>query len=64
MLTVPSTILLSGAGPRNGIRPNMGVVGPSGIVGVVRSVNDNYAVVFSTTLSKGEKLRFQRPFEL
>lgn len=34
-------------GSKDGIRPNMGVVGPSGVVGVVRSVSENYAVVIS-----------------
>ena len=39
-------------GSAHGIRPNMGVIGPSGVVGVVRSVSENYAVVLSL-LSKG-----------
>lgn len=34
-------------GSKQGIRPDMGVVSPTGIVGVVRSVSDNYAVVVS-----------------
>ncbi|MGX5818544.1 rod shape-determining protein MreC [Chitinophaga lutea] len=34
-------------GSLEGIRPNMGVIGPNGVVGVVRSVSDNYAVVIS-----------------
>lgn len=34
-------------GSKDGIRPNMGVIGPNGVVGVVRSVSDNYAVVIS-----------------
>lgn len=34
-------------GSKHGIRPNMGVVSPSGVVGVVRSVTENYAVVVS-----------------
>lgn len=39
-------------GSANGLKPNMGVIGPSGVVGVVRSVSENYAVVLSL-LSKG-----------
>jgi len=39
-------------GRLQGIRPNMGVIGPSGVVGTVRSVSDNYAVVLSL-LAKG-----------
>ncbi len=34
-------------GSLQGIRPNMGVISSSGVVGVVRSVSDNYAVVLS-----------------
>ncbi|HEU4553277.1 MAG TPA: rod shape-determining protein MreC [Chitinophaga sp.] len=34
-------------GRKQGIRPNMGVVSPTGVVGMVRSVSDNYAVVLS-----------------
>ncbi|WP_153663158.1 rod shape-determining protein MreC [Chitinophaga sp. SYP-B3965] len=34
-------------GSKDGIRPNMGVIGPDGAVGVVRSVSENYAVVIS-----------------
>ncbi len=34
-------------GSKDGIRPNMGVIGPNGAVGVVRSVSENYAVVIS-----------------
>lgn len=39
-------------GSANGLKPNMGVIGPSGVVGVVRSVSENYSVVLSL-LSKG-----------
>ncbi|HJT74126.1 MAG TPA: rod shape-determining protein MreC [Chitinophaga sp.] len=39
-------------GSADGIKPDMGVVGPSGIVGVVRSVSEKYAVVLSL-LAKG-----------
>ncbi|RAJ04126.1 rod shape-determining protein MreC [Chitinophaga skermanii] len=34
-------------GRNQGIQPNMGVIGPSGVVGMVRSVSDNYAVILS-----------------
>jgi rod shape-determining protein MreC len=34
-------------GRLQGVRPNMGVIGPSGVVGMVRSVSDNYAVILS-----------------
>ncbi len=34
-------------GSKDGVRPNMGVIGPNGVVGVVRSVSENYAVVIS-----------------
>ncbi|UYQ93233.1 rod shape-determining protein MreC [Chitinophaga horti] len=34
-------------GSKYGIKPNMGVVGPSGVVGVVRNVSENYATVIS-----------------
>jgi rod shape-determining protein MreC len=44
-------------GSAHGIKPNMGVVGPSGVVGIVRSVNENYAVVLSL-LSKGRNFGF------
>lgn len=44
-------------GSADGIRPNMGVAGPSGVVGIVRSVNEHYAVVLSL-LSKGRNFGF------
>lgn len=34
-------------GKLQGVEPNMGVIGTNGIVGIVRSVSDNYAVVMS-----------------
>jgi len=34
-------------GYSRGIRPDMGVVGPDGIIGVVRNVSDNYSTVVS-----------------
>ena len=42
-------------GSAQGIRPNMGVISPSGVVGVVRSVSENYAVVLSL-LSKSNSV--------
>jgi rod shape-determining protein MreC len=39
-------------GTRQGIRPDMGVVGPGGIVGVVRNVSANYSTVLSVLNSK------------
>lgn len=43
----PVNYLTIHRGRLQGIRPNMGVIGPSGVVGMVRSVSDNYAVVLS-----------------
>ncbi len=34
-------------GRKQGIKPGMGVISPSGIVGIVREVSDNYAVILS-----------------
>lgn len=34
-------------GSLQGVKPNMAVIGPSGVVGVVRYVNDNFSVVMS-----------------
>ncbi len=34
-------------GSKQGITPNMGVVSTSGVVGIIRNVSDNYAVVIS-----------------
>jgi rod shape-determining protein MreC len=34
-------------GERHGVKENMGVVGPNGVVGVVKHVSSNYAVVIS-----------------
>lgn len=34
-------------GRNQGVEPNMGVISTSGVVGIVRSVSDNYAVVLS-----------------
>lgn len=42
-------------GSLQGIRPNMGVISSSGVVGVVRSVSDNYSVVLSM-LSKSNSV--------
>lgn len=44
-------------GRLQGVQPNMGVISSSGIVGVVRSVSDNYAVVLSL-LSRVRSLSF------
>lgn len=44
-------------GRLQGIKPNMGVISSSGVVGVVRSVSDNYAVVLSL-LSKVRNFGF------
>ncbi|SFW82549.1 rod shape-determining protein MreC [Chitinophaga sancti] len=51
-VTNPINYITIHRGSADGIRPNMGVVGPSGVVGIVRSVNDHYAVVLSL-LSRG-----------
>jgi len=51
-VTNPINYITIHRGSADGIRPNMGVVGPSGVVGIVRSVNEHYAVVLSL-LSKG-----------
>lgn len=51
-VTNPINYITIHRGSADGIRRNMGVVGPSGVVGIVRSVNDHYAVVVSL-LSKG-----------
>ncbi len=34
-------------GRNQGIHPGMGVIGPQGVVGIVRNVSDNYAIVLS-----------------
>ncbi len=34
-------------GRKQGIKPDMGVIGPAGVVGIVRNVSANYAVVMS-----------------
>ncbi len=39
-------------GYRQGIRPDMGVVGPEGIIGIVRNVSDNFSTVISVLNSK------------
>jgi rod shape-determining protein MreC len=39
-------------GSANGLKRNMGVIGPSGVVGTIRNVSENYAVIISL-LSKG-----------
>lgn len=44
--TATNTITIH-RGSRQGIEPNMGVVSTNGVVGIVRNVSDNYAVVIS-----------------
>lgn len=56
-VNAPINYLTIHRGSANGLRPNMGVIGPSGIVGIVRSVSPNYAVVLSL-LSKGRNFGF------
>ncbi|SKA08479.1 rod shape-determining protein MreC [Chitinophaga eiseniae] len=51
----PINYLTIHRGSLQGIRPNMGVISSSGVVGVVRSVSDNYAVVLSM-LSKSNSV--------
>lgn len=59
-------------GSKHGIRPNMGVISPTGVVGVVRSVSENYAVVVSllykatasSASSFGFSARLQRSGEI
>ncbi|WP_295121719.1 rod shape-determining protein MreC [uncultured Chitinophaga sp.] len=54
-------------GSKYGIRPNMGVVGPSGVVGVVRNVSENYATVISLlskTAAFGFSARLQSSREM
>ncbi len=46
-------------GSKDGIRPNMGVIGPNGMVGVVRTASENYAVIISLlTKSNGSSSSF------
>ncbi|HVI46946.1 MAG TPA: rod shape-determining protein MreC [Chitinophaga sp.] len=54
-LNKPINYITIHRGSLQGIRPNMGVISTSGVVGVVRSVSDNYAVVLSM-LSKSNAL--------
>ncbi|WP_167015046.1 rod shape-determining protein MreC [Chitinophaga sp. Cy-1792] len=54
-LNKPMNYITIHRGSKQGIRPNMGVISPSGVVGVVRSVSDNYAVVLSL-LSKSNSV--------
>ncbi|WP_157303737.1 rod shape-determining protein MreC [Chitinophaga oryziterrae] len=56
-VNAPVNYLTIHRGSANGLKPNMGVIGPSGIVGIVRSVSPNYAVVLSL-LSKGRNFGF------
>lgn len=53
-----NTITLN-RGSRDGIRPNMGVIGPNGVVGVVRTASENFSVVISMlTKSSGSSSSF------
>ncbi|MBC9931142.1 rod shape-determining protein MreC [Chitinophaga qingshengii] len=54
-ISKPINYLTIHRGSLQGIRPNMGVISNSGVVGVVRSVSDNYAVVLSM-LSKSNSV--------
>jgi rod shape-determining protein MreC len=56
-VTNPVNYITIHRGSANGIKPNMGVIGPSGVVGIVRSVSENYAVIISL-LSKGRNFGF------
>jgi rod shape-determining protein MreC len=56
-VNAPINYLTIHRGSANGLKPNMGVIGPSGIVGIVRSVSPNYAIVLSL-LSKGRNFGF------
>lgn len=56
-INMPLNYITIHRGSAQGLRPNMGVIGPSGVVGVVRSVNANYAVVLSL-LAKGRNFGF------
>jgi rod shape-determining protein MreC len=53
ILNLNNYILLD-KGSRNGIRNNMGVVGPNGVVGVVKDVGDNFCSVISFLHSKSK----------
>ena len=46
-IALPSNYLTIHRGFRQGVRPNMGVAGPQGIVGSVINVSENFAVVMS-----------------
>ncbi|PSL49813.1 rod shape-determining protein MreC [Chitinophaga niastensis] len=54
-LNKPVNYITIHRGKLQGIRPNMGVISSSGVVGVVRSVSDNYSVVLSM-LSKSNSV--------
>ncbi|SHL00026.1 rod shape-determining protein MreC [Chitinophaga jiangningensis] len=54
-LNKPMNYITIHRGSKQGIRPNMGVISSSGVVGVVRSVSDNYAVILSL-LSKSNSV--------
>ncbi|MCW3462898.1 rod shape-determining protein MreC [Chitinophaga nivalis] len=54
-LNKPVNYITIHRGSLQGIRPNMGVISTNGVVGVVRSVSDNYSVVLSM-LSKSNSV--------
>ncbi|WP_161596619.1 rod shape-determining protein MreC [Chitinophaga vietnamensis] len=54
-LNKPMNYITIHRGSLQGIRPNMGVISPSGVVGVVRSVSENYSVILSM-LSKSNSV--------
>lgn len=54
-LNKPMNYITIHRGSKQGIKPNMGVISSSGVVGVVRSVSDNYAVILSL-LSKSNSV--------
>ncbi len=46
-ISLPTNYLTIHRGFRQGVRPNMGVTGPQGIVGSVINVSENFAIVMS-----------------
>ncbi|WP_423737216.1 rod shape-determining protein MreC [Chitinophaga caseinilytica] len=55
----PVNFITINRGSKDGIRPNMGVIGPNGVVGVVRTASENYAVIISLlTKSSGSTSSF------
>ncbi len=50
-VNLPTNLITINRGAEHGIRPNMGVIGPNGVVGVVRTTSPKYATVI-TMLTK------------